>query len=386
VSQPAAGAWGLVGPGPATSDPGTPTETREKLGRLREAMSAADLDAVYLEGWENVAWLCGGRGNRVVLDSPAGLCGVLVGHNRAWLLTPNNEEARCRAEAFAGLDLPVVTQAWYRLPLWQAALPLLTRGAHFAADVEAGDAIPAAALLAPLRQRLNDYDIARFRALGSDAAEALEAAVVEAEPDWSELEVAGTIAAALKARAIEGAVVLVGCRARAERFRHLVPTEAIVEGGFTASITATRHGLHASCTRAVSFGPMPGELEERFGAIRDVDRAFLAGSRPGASLGDAFEAGSIAYARHGYYDEWKEHHQGGTTGYAGREVFGGPCSEYRLEAGLAVAWNPTVPGAKSEDTFLVTEEGLEWLTRAEESDWVLEHGDGKIARPVVRVI
>jgi Xaa-Pro aminopeptidase len=376
----------LVEPGLATSNPGTPTETREKLGRLREAMTAADLDAVYLEGWENVAWLCGGRGNRVVLDSPSGQCGVLVGHNRAWLLTPNNEEARCRAEAFVGLDLPVVSQPWYRLPLWQAALPLLGKGAHFAADVEAGGASPAAALLAPLRQRLNDHDIARFRSLGNDAAEALEAAVLEARPDWSELEVAGTIAAALKARAIEGAVVLVGGRARAEHFRHLVPTEALVEGGFTASITAARHGLHASCTRAISFGLLPGELAERFATIRDVDRAFLSTSRPGNSLGEAFEAGSLAYAHNGYYDEWKEHHQGGTTGYAGREVFGGPASDYRLEGGMAVAWNPTVPGAKSEDTFLVTESGLEWLTRAEDSDWVLDEGDGQVARPVVRVV
>ncbi|MFN2466245.1 MAG: M24 family metallopeptidase [Candidatus Dormibacteria bacterium] len=377
------GTWGLVPSGAVTSNPGPSTEIREKLARLRAAMKSSDLDAVYLEGWANVAWLSGGRGNRVVLDAPTGLCGMLIGHNRAWLLTPNNEEARCRAEAFAGLDLPVVSQPWFRLPLWQAVRPLLTPGAHLASDVPAGDAGPADTLMAPLRQRLNEYDTARFRALGADAAEALEAAVLEARPDWSELEVAGTIAAALKARAIEGAVVLVGCRARSERFRHLVPTGALVEGGFTASITATRHGLHASCTRAISFGPLPAELAERFAAAREVDRTFLAGSRPGETLGEAFEAGSRAYARHGYYDEWKEHHQGGTTGYAGREAFAGPGSDYRLEAGMAVAWNPTVPGAKSEDTYLVTGAGLEWLTRAGGSDWVLDEGDGELPRPAV---
>ncbi|MDQ6748470.1 MAG: M24 family metallopeptidase [Candidatus Dormibacteraeota bacterium] len=363
---------------------GKPTESREKLGRLRAAMKTADVDAVYLEGWANVAWLCGGRGNRVVLDTPSGQCAVLVGHNRAWLLTPSNEEARCRTEAFAGLDLPVISQPWYRLPLWQAARPLLTEGAHLAADVDVPGARPAEPLVAPLRQRLDENDVARFRALGQDAAEALEAAGVEARPDWSELEVAGTIAAALKAHAVEGAVVLVGCHARAERFRHLVPTEAIVDGGFTASITATRHGLHASCTRAVAFGPLPAELAERFDAIRDVDRALLRASVPGTALGELLEVAGRAYAGHGYYDEWKEHHQGGTTGYAGREEFALPGSDYRLEAGMAVAWNPTLPGAKSEDTFLVTPGGLAWLTRAEDSDWPLDEGDGGFARPVVR--
>ncbi|HEY8739348.1 MAG TPA: M24 family metallopeptidase, partial [Candidatus Dormibacteraeota bacterium] len=340
--------WGLLPQGPASSKLGTPTESREKLGLVRRAMQDADLDAIYLERWANVAWLCGGRGNRVVLDAPTGACGVLVGHNGAWLLTPNNEEARCRAEGFAGLDLPVVAHPWHRLPLWRAAMPLLPAGARLAADVDVDGATPAEGLLAPLRQRLADPDIGRFRALGRDSAEALEAAVMAARPDWSEIEVAGTIAAALKARGIEGAVVLVGCRARAQRFRHLVPTEAIVAGGFTASITATRQGLHASSTRGLSFGPLPPQLAEAFAAIREVDRAFLGASRPGALMGALLETGGEAYARQGYYDEWKEHHQGGTTGYAGREAFAEPGSDYRLEVGMAVAWNPTLPGAKSE--------------------------------------
>ena len=349
-------------------------------------MATQDVDAVYLEQWANVAWLCGGRGNRVVLDVPAGQCAVLVGHNRAWLLVASNEEARCRAEAFVGLDLPVVTQPWYKLPLSHAARPLVPEGSRLAADTGGVGTLPADPLVTPLRQRLREPDIERFRALGRDTAEALEAAVVEALDDWSELEVAGTIAAALKARGIEGAVVLVGSRARAEHFRHFVPTEAPVSGGFTASVTATRSGLHASATRAVSFGPLPSGLEERFDVARDADRALLAASRPGAAMTTLLDAAAGAYAHAGYYDEWKEHHQGGTTGYAGREVFAQPGSDYVLEAGMAVAWNPTVPGAKSEDTFLVAEGGLEWLTWSPDSDWPLDEGQGRLPRAGVRVL
>jgi len=84
-------------------DYGDQAETRDKLSALRAAMFGADVDAVYLERWANIAWLCGGRGNRVVSDSPQGLCGILVGANGAWLLAPNNEEARLRAEPFATL-------------------------------------------------------------------------------------------------------------------------------------------------------------------------------------------------------------------------------------------------------------------------------------------
>jgi Xaa-Pro aminopeptidase len=347
-------------------------------------MFGVDVDAVYLEGWANVAWLCGGRGNRVVSDSPQGLCGILIGANGAWLLAPNNEEARLRAEPFATLPLPVVSRPWYQLPLWQATAALLPAAAHRVADIAvpgAGDAEP---LVADLRRVLGEADMARYRSLGADATEALETALVEARPGWSELEVAGAIAAGLLARDIQPSVLLVGARARAERFRHLVPTATVVEGGLIASTTAVRHGLHASVTRCLSFGPVPAALQEKHATLVDVDVAYLAESRPGTTLGEAFAAGERAFARGGFYDDWKEHHQGGTTGYAGREVFAAPGVDYALAPGMVVAWNPTVPGAKSEDTFLVRAEGLECLTVAPGSPWPATGGD--ISRAGILVV
>ena len=377
--------WGIVGSGAGVRAYGDQGEVRGKLSRLRAAMGAAEIEAVYLERWANVAWLCGGRGNRVVLDSPYGLCGIVVTQSAAQLLVPNNEEARVRAEPFADLPLPVVVRPWYQLPLWQSAraqVPSATRWATDAGVPGWGDAEP---LLAPDRQRLGEADAARYRVLGLDAAEALEAAVLEAREGWSELEVAGTIAAALKAREIEATVILVGTRARAERFRHLVPTAARVEGGLIASVTAVRHGLHASTTRTLSYGPPPATLLEKHATVVAVDRAYLAQSRPGSTLGEALRQGEKAYAAGGFYDDWKEHHQGGTTGYAGREVFAQPGVDYALEVGMAVAWNPTVPGAKSEDTFVIAETGLEWLTHSPDSPWPLAEADDLIPRVGVLV-
>jgi Xaa-Pro aminopeptidase len=369
------GDWKAIPRGTTSSTFGDQVETRAKLSALRASMLGADVDAVYLEGYANVAWLCGGRGNRVVIDSPTGLCGVLVGANGAWLLAPNNEEGRLRAEVFADLPLPVVARPWYQLPLWQAARPLLPQAARWLADVAvpgAGDAEP---MLADLRRTLADADAQRYRSLGIDTAEALETALLEVRAGWSELEVAGAMAAALKARDIEPSVVLVGSRARAERFRHLVPTRAVVDGGLIASATAVRHGLHASLTRCLSFGVVPGDLVEKHATVVQVERAYLAESRPGVTLGQAFAAGERTYAANGFYDDWKEHHQGGTTGYAGREVFAQPGIEYALAAGMALAWNPTVPGAKSEDTFLIGDDGLEQLTRVPNSPWPVTAGD-----------
>jgi Xaa-Pro aminopeptidase len=369
------GGWGLIPDGEADRGPGGQAEVRAKLTRLRAAMAAAEVEAVYLEGWANLAWATGGRGNRVVLDSPNGLCGLLVTDGGAWVLAPNNESARIRAEAFADLPLPLVVRPWYQLPLWQSARAQAPTATRWASDVAVPGWQPAEPLLAPERRLLGAAEASRFRALGRDAAEALEAALLEAREGWSELEVAGTVAAALKARDIEAAVILVGTRARAERFRHLVPTTAAVAGGLIGSVTAERHGLHASLTRCLSFGPPPAEVADKHATVVGVDRALLGASRPGATLGRALRAAEQAYAAGGFYDDWKEHHQGGTTGYAGREVFATPGEEFALAAGMATAWNPTVPGAKSEDTFLVTDAGLEWLTRHPGSEWPILEGE-----------
>jgi Xaa-Pro aminopeptidase len=374
-------------PGGASSSAfGDASETRARLAQLRAAMSDAGLDAVYLEGWADVAWLCGGRGNRVVLDSPSGQCGVLVTATAAQVIAHNNEEGRLRSEVFGDLPLPIASRPWYEPALSQAAAVRVPAGARWAADVaasSAGDALP---LLRGLRRLMQTGDTARYRALGRDTAEALESALVETGPAWTELAVAAAIEAELRSRDVVAPVVLVGGTARAALYRHLVPTPAEVGDGLIASVTAVRHGLHASLTRSVAFGLAPPSRRERHAAVVSVDAAYLAAGLLGTTLGQAFRAGEAAYTAADYYGDWNEHHQGGTTGYAGREVFATEDSAEVIEVGTALAWNPTVPGAKSEDTVLVADDGLEWLTRAPESQWPLVEDPGHPGLPRTAIL
>jgi Xaa-Pro dipeptidase len=95
-----------------------------------------------------------------------------------------------------------------------------------------------------------------------------------------------------------------------------------------------------------------------------VDAAVLGASRPGVTLGELFDVLARAYEERGFPEEWRRHHQGGLTGYRGREVFAVPGDPTRLPEACAVAWNPSVTGGgKSEDTALVTSAGVEVLTR-----------------------
>jgi Xaa-Pro aminopeptidase len=162
-------------------------------------------------------------------------------------------------------------------------------------------------------------------------------------------------------------VVLIAADDRIERYRHPLPTERKIDARVMTVVCGERHGLNCSATRLVSFGPLPAELRRRHDAVVRVDATLISETKPGRTLGEVFNAGQRAYAESGYADEWMHHHQGGSTGYVGREVRAAPGCPVQALGNQAFAWNPSLAGTKSEDTILVTDAGTEILTQA--VDW-----------------
>jgi Xaa-Pro aminopeptidase len=89
-----------------------------------------------------------------------------------------------------------------------------------------------------------------------------------------------------------------------------------------------------------------------------------------------------AYAKFGHADDIYKHHQGGTCGYLSRETVATPLTNDVLDVGMAVAWNPSLAGAKLEDTFLIRENGLENLTSM--AGWPSVKVDGR-ERPWIMI-
>jgi hypothetical protein len=107
----------------------------------------------------------------------------------------------------------------------------------------------------------------------------------------------------------------------------------------------------------------------------------ISASRPGRTHGELFEVIAEAYDRQGFPEEWRLHHQGGLTGYNGREVFAVPGEPTPLPQISAVAWNPSITGGgKSEDTVLVTADGHEVVTRTPE---LFELELANLSRPAI---
>jgi antitoxin VapB len=339
-----------------------PEEWAHKLSALRRWLEKTGAGAILVEGQGTFAWLTCGGDSHVSLGQQEGCASVLVTRERVFLLAANNEVARVLEEELSPLPSEVVTFPWYQPAQARSLVERLAGSAPVVSDLGQLGFARADPSFTALRFTLLEPEIERYRQLGQDAAEAVETACAEARPGQREREVAASIVQGCAERGILPLVVLVGGDERITRYRHPQPTERTWKRTLLVSLTGRRHGLHASLTRMVSAGEPGPELSARMAAVQRVDAALLLSSRPGISLGEALAQGQAQYAAEGHPGEWQLHHQGGLTGYGGRERFATPGEPLALGPSQAVAWNPTITGAKSEDTALVTGEGLELLT------------------------
>ena len=321
----------------------------EEAARKRDAALAA-LGPFATSEPASVRWLLCGRGRPIDATAPRSPYTVLVTEERATVHYRNNEDSRVRAEERWGeLGFDFEPYPWYE----SAPLP---PGLPPPEEVERA--------LAPLRRTLSEEEIGRYRVAGAETAEAMVETIERVEPSLRELGAAGELAGRLAARGFVSAVVLVAGEERQPLHRHPLPTEAPLGKHALLAATAERDGLHVSLTRLVSFGTPPAELAERVRSAAQVDSAMLGASRPGTTTGEVLDVAAAAYAALGFPDEWRLHHQGGITGYRGREIFAVPDEPTPLPPLGAVAWNPSIAGgAKSEDTALVSVAGVEVVTR-----------------------
>ena len=128
------------------------------------------------------------------------------------------------------------------------------------------------------------------------------------------------------------------------------------------NLCTRKWGLTVSITRFVHFGALPGELEARFRAAAQVNAALLDASRVGTSSAQLYKVAQDAYAAQGFPGEERMHHQGGPTGYWEREWVATPAGAETVVNHQAFAWNPSIRGGKAEDTVVISDGKVEWLT------------------------
>ncbi|RIV23119.1 M24 family metallopeptidase [Alicyclobacillaceae bacterium I2511] len=327
----------------------------ERLDKLRGLLSQLGLDGVLLTQQANVTWLLGGRYHINVATEDA--CATLwVTQDRVEALVNNIEAQRLADEEELHVD-QVHVYPWYMDEARQSQLDAWMAQPGGATDHQLG------LDLQRLRMQLDSDRLADTREFGFLLAEILETTCRNVQQGQTENEIAGILSMGCLRQGIEPIVNLVGGEKRAIRYRHLLPTrDKITEYGIV-SVGGRRNGLVLSATRMFCFGPIPKSLSARYQAVLRVEAAFLAGSSPERTVGDAFLRGMTQYQKEGYEKEWQFHHQGGIAGYQSREVRAIPESKVVFQVNHLLAWNPTILGVKAEDTAVVTDRGVEILTK-----------------------
>ncbi|MBI5304701.1 MAG: aminopeptidase P family protein [Chloroflexi bacterium] len=355
-----------------------------KQQRIQALLDKHNLDALLLQRVSSFAWATCGAAGYVGTATTFGASSLLVTRAARYVITNNIEATRLTQEE--RLD----AQGWeLRATPWHAANAMaeLTRGMKLGADWGFPKALDLTADLARVRANLLPEEGERFRALGKACADALDAAIRAVKPGMTEFEIAAQLALQAQRRGVQAIVNLIATDERIFKFRHPLPTAKKLERYAMLVLGGRQHGLVCSITRFVHFGKLPDEVQRKMEATARVDAAFIAATRPGKTLGEIFQRAQRVYAEAGFADEWQLHHQGGVAGYEGREYLGSPTATDVVALGQAFAWNPSITGAKSEDTILVGANGNEVLTRTDSLPTMDVNVDGiTFARPAILIV
>jgi antitoxin VapB len=358
------------------------TELDQKLAAIYDLLETKQLDALLLRRVSSFAWATGGAASYVNAATSEGVATLVVTRAGRHLITDNIEATRMEKEERLkekGWEFHV--SPWYQTP---DTVQALIGGLKVGADVAYPAAADLSAEVARLRSRLTPQEGERFRALGRLCAVAMDSAVRTVQPGQSEHEIAAILAAELERRGVQSIVNLIATDERIFSFRHPIPTHKNLDRYAMLVLCGRRQGLVCSMTRLVYFGRMPEEVRRKSEAVAYIDGVYIQGTRPGRSLGEILEEAIAAYRQTGFPDEWQLHHQGGLAAYEPREVLAVPGLPDQVFAGQAYAWNPSITGAKSEDTILVGEAGNEVITAMD--DWpelVVNVAGHELRRPAV---
>ncbi len=350
-------------------------ELNAKHEKLVEYLRAHKLGGVLIKRNENVAWLTGGAVElRVLTPGETGVASLLVtAEGKRYYFTTENEAPRLHDEEFGALDFEPVIFPWYADDTAGAAAKLA--GGPLGADSAGAGMTPVN--LYPLRAALSESEITRYRWLGAETAAATVESLHQVEPGLSEYDLEAITAGNLLRRGILPSVYLYAVDDRIYKYKHAVARGKRLKQYAMLNLCSRKWGLAISITRFIHFGELPAELAVRFKSSAQVNAALLDASRVGATSAELFKVAQMAYAAEGFPGEERFHHQGGPTGYGEREWVATPNGTETVVNNQAFAWNPSIRGGKAEDTVILRDGVIEWLTATPELPAINASVNGK---------
>ncbi len=355
-----------------------------KMQRVQKFLQEENLGGILLTQVRNVYWITAGMTNtQIVLNKDVGAASLLILRDGSKYVICNGSEAgRLMDESLGDLGYRLEMYNWYEAnPVRDVRAQLiakLSRGARIGSDVDFPNTVLVSDAFKPLRYSLTPSEIKRYSYLGKQVAEAVESVCRRLQPGMDEFEIEAMTAAELRSRGILPTVLLIGVDERIYKYRHALPAGAVLKKYAMVNVVAEKWGMPIAVTRFVHFGPLSAELQEKLEKTAIVNAHYQAATVPGKSCAEIFEECKKWYADVGFPGEWQKHHQGGAIGYDDREYVIYPGIREVVQENQAFAWNPTITGAKVEDTMIAMKDSIKVITHTGNWPMIKVNLSGKI--------
>ena len=349
------------------NDPRIVRYSEEKIKRLRKWLDIKKYDAVLISRVDNFAWLTTGGDNHVLKNTEYGVGHLLITPDKKFVLAHGMDGQRLQEMQLDGQGYELKVLPWYQGDPRTLAVGLA--GKRIAADTSFPDTNDESVAIDQLHEPLTDLEIDRYRWLGMQTALLIEVISDWVKPGMRESDVARYFCNLFLDHKIELDVMLVGSDERIGRFYHCMPSNKKIEKFFLMNPSARRWGLHANINRCISFGAPAGKMMKDHYAALEIEGRVLCSLKPGLHFSKILEQQKEWYRDLGYPDEWKKHFQGGPTGYRVSDPY--RCfSDQKIQMRQSFDWFQTIHGLQVEELSLLSDQGLEILSRGEH--WPLQ--------------
>ncbi len=317
-------------------------DTLNKIEYLRELVKKRNKEGVVIKSFANLSWL-GIRRPHVLSVSEATIAKLIITLDGVFLVANNIEMDRLLKEE---LDEPLgkivtsITFMWYE----DYKFPFVDENLLI-------DEVEIEGEIKLRRMILTEKEMLKAAVLGADLAEITEDVLLHIKKGMTEREVSGMLYKLCIERSIEAGLALCASNKRALVYRHPIVTNEVIEDMAMIILTVRRDGLYSCLSRMIALGQVNEETLRKRDAVLAVECAYMKYSKEGVNIRDVFYKGQEIYKEYGFSDEWKNHHQGGITGYLSREEKMTGHSDIIIKNGMSFSFNPTVPAYKAEDTF-----------------------------------
>jgi len=340
-------------------------DSREKCKRVRAFLEKSGFTGAVITTREHFAWVTSGGNSVLLRNTSLGAGSVVVTKDKQYLVAHSMDAERLYEEQAAGQGYELVVMRWYEGDIRERAAELA--GKKPASDTDFPGTTNTYTDFVDMHYPMTDLEVERERWIGRTVDRLFTEFAKTAKPGETEREIAARFHCLHLENGFEVDVLIVGADERCFRYRHPLPTNKKLDKYLMLHTVARRWGLHCNLTRFVHFGEPTDKIRKVYDAAANVAARVLLSLEPGVPFSDILAWEKRWYAKQGYPEEWRNHFQGGPTGYVIADA--ARCfTDKAVQVNQPYEWFITVTGAKMGELSMLTENGLE-IPSFDQSGW-----------------